>query len=321
MNHPSSLTALALALSGFWGLAHGTEPGPHNDMDGDGRSDVLWQNRTTGAVSYWRSANPAMSAAVRVPTPSGFDLLRTPIVLSYSDVFSSRNVLLAKNTFSGADFQLYFTGPGYHAYAMWAGTLDWTAVGAGDFDGNGSADVLYRNLRDGRNFLISDVAWADWAAYYPIPSMASLSWTVAGIGDFDGDAKSDILWRNSSTGQNAIWRSARTAVALGTVPNLTWKIAAVGDFNGDGRADIFWRNTSTGVNQIWESGNAALSRAVTRVTNQSWQVATTGDYNGDGRVDIFWRHAGTGANVIWKSANAATQQAVASVNPAWRVVR
>ena len=30
---------------------------------------------------------------------------------------------------------------------------------------------------------------------------------VAGVGDFNGDGKSDILWRNTSTGVNAIWRS------------------------------------------------------------------------------------------------------------------
>lgn len=320
MNHPSVL--IALALSGFWGLAHGTEPGTHNDMDGDGRSDVLWQNRDTGAVAYWRSANSTMSTAIHAPAPSDFDLRRTTVALTYSDAFSSRNVLLVKNTSSGADFQLYFIGVGYYAYRMWAGTFDWTAVGAGDFDGNGSADLLYRNQRDGRNFLILDVAWADWASSYPIASMTNLAWKVAGVGDFDGDGRSDILWRNSATGQNTIWRSATTQIPVTTVSNLAWKIAAVGDFNGDGRSDIFWRNSSTGANVVWDSGSATTSRTLTSVTDQSWQVTTTGDYNADGRTDIFWRNASTGANVIWKSANPATLQPVTSViNQAWHTVK
>ena len=33
--------------------------------------------------------------------------------------------------------------------------------------------------------------------------MADLNWQVAGTGDFDGDGKSDIFWRNTSTGENA----------------------------------------------------------------------------------------------------------------------
>ena len=31
------------------------------------------------------------------------------------------------------------------------------------------------------------------------------NWKIVGTGDFDGDGKSDIFWRNTSTGENAIW--------------------------------------------------------------------------------------------------------------------
>ena len=38
-------------------------------------------------------------------------------------------------------------------------------------------------------------------------TLADQNWKVAGTGDFNGDGKSDIFWRNSSTGENAIWKS------------------------------------------------------------------------------------------------------------------
>src|SRR5438034_11067003 len=38
-----------------------------------------------------------------------------------------------------------------------------------------------------------------------INAVGDQAWQVKGIGDFDGDGKADILWRNSSTGENYIW--------------------------------------------------------------------------------------------------------------------
>ncbi|MBF0338958.1 MAG: FG-GAP repeat protein [Nitrospirae bacterium] len=34
--------------------------------------------------------------------------------------------------------------------------------------------------------------------------MEDLNWRIEGVGDFNGDGKSDILWQNSRTGQVAI---------------------------------------------------------------------------------------------------------------------
>src|SRR6266851_4930956 len=62
---------------------------------------------------------------------------------------------------------------------------------------------------------------------------ADLNWKVVGIGDFDGDGKADILWRNSSTGENYIYPMNGTTI-LGTegyilkVLDLNWQVAGVG---------------------------------------------------------------------------------------------
>jgi plastocyanin len=140
-------------------------------------------------------------------------------------------------------------------------------------------------------------------------------------GDFNGDGRSDILWRNGSTGANAIWFSANstTAQALHTVPTA-WGVVGSGDYNVDGRADILWRNFSTGSNSIWRSANHLTPQTVTGVTNLAWVVVGSGDYNGDGRADILWRNGSTGANAIWFSANSTTAQALHTVPTTWRVV-
>jgi plastocyanin len=141
-------------------------------------------------------------------------------------------------------------------------------------------------------------------------------------GDFNGDGRSDILWRNGSTGANVIWLSANSATTQTVLAVSTaWRVVGSGDYNGDGRADILWRNFSTGSNSIWRSANHLTPQTVTGVTNLAWVVVGSGDYNGDGRADILWRNRSTGANAIWLSANHLTPQAVTGVtNLAWAVV-
>ena len=147
--------------------------------------------------------------------------------------------------------------------------------------------------------------------------------TPAASGDYDDDGRSDVFWRNGSTGANTIWKSGNASTRQSTVgvTNQHWKVVANGDFNGDGRSDVFWRNDATGNNVIWKSGNAATPQAVASVANLHWQVVGTGDFDGDGTSDVFWRNDTTGANAIWKSGNAATPQAVVAVtNLDWEVV-
>jgi hypothetical protein len=78
-------------------------------------------------------------------------------------------------------------------------------------------------------------------------------WVVAGTGDFNGDGKTDLLWRHNTAGTVAIWLLNGLQVAqsggLGSVPN-DWFITESGDFNGDGKSDILWRNLS-GTIALW----------------------------------------------------------------------
>ena len=141
--------------------------------------------------------------------------------------------------------------------------------------------------------------------------------------DFDGDGRSDIVWRNSADGRNQVWRSGNSAtqIAVSTVSVQSWKIVGIGDFNADGPSDILWRDSATGRNAIWLSGNSATQQTITTIPPSGWTVAGVGDFNGDGRSDIFWRDTVSGRNSIWLSGGAATQQATTSVPPSgWKVV-
>jgi hypothetical protein len=58
--------------------------------------------------------------------------------------------------------------------------------------------------------------------------VADLSWRIAGVGDYDGDGKADVLWRNASSGENYLYpmdgltiKSAEGYVR--TVADQNWK--------------------------------------------------------------------------------------------------
>jgi len=77
------------------------------------------------------------------------------------------------------------------------------------------------------------------------------AWRILGALDFNGDRKSDIVWRNEATGQVYVMLMNAAAIVaeavVHTAPELAWKVVALGDYDGDGRADLLWRNESTGV--------------------------------------------------------------------------
>ena len=124
------------------------------------------------------------------------------------------------------------------------------------------------------------------------------------VTDFNADALSDILWRNTSTGGTVIWQmdgfAVSDAASIGA-PENAWVIADVGDFNGDLRSDILWRNLLTSAVTIWlMDGFTQTSSGFLDPVNGAWDVAGLGDFDGDRNLDILWRNNTTGNTVIWR---------------------
>ena len=161
-------------------------------------------------------------------------------------------------------------------------------------------------------FLLCFAAWGNAAAY-----------------DFNGDGKSDILWRNDASGETYIYLMDGNAIldqgALSIVPSV-WRVVGKGDYDGNGKSDILWRNSVTGENVIYlMDGLTILSvQTLNTVSDTDWHVVGDGDYNGDTRSDILWRHAITGRNHIYfmdvGGITIASQGTINTVPTNWEIV-
>ena len=172
----------------------------------------------------------------------------------------------------------------------------------GDLNGDGAADILWRNVSTGQIYLwlMNGLTAIEQGGLGTV----DLGWEIKGVGDFNGDDKADILWRYAVTGQVYIWlMNGLTAIeqgGLGTV-DLGWEIKGVGDFNGDGKKDILWRHAVTGQVNIWLMNGTAVAAAGSpgAVSDLNWEVKGVGDFNGDGKADILWQQAASGTLYIW----------------------
>jgi FG-GAP-like repeat/Lectin C-type domain len=263
------------------------------DFNGDGKDDVLWRNDSTGENAIWLM--------------NGFTNLNAD---GSSQKFLTR-----------------------------VPDVGWKMIDAADFNGDGKADILWRNERNGEDAIwfmdasttTSDGRYASDEQFFATPiRFIDTNWKMIGAGNFDNDAKADILWRNEVTGENAIWLMDGTSNTpvdskpngqkfITSVSGTDWKIDAIGDFDGNGKSDLAWHNRRTGENAVWlvdatrlngqnfftdekfivdENGTPVV------VQDTNWRLETVGDTNGDGKSDLIWRFYGTdansGINAVWQ---------------------
>ncbi|MBF0344160.1 MAG: VCBS repeat-containing protein [Nitrospirae bacterium] len=97
-----------------------------------------------------------------------------------------------------------------------------------DFNGDGIGDILWYNKTTGMLYIYlmkSDGTVLSGGMPAVVPD---LNWHIVAVNDYNGDGKSDILWRNTSTGLIVIWYMNGTSIAsykiVSLVPDNNWQI-------------------------------------------------------------------------------------------------
>ena len=256
------------------------------DSKGPNFSDLIWQN-TNGTVATWQLQSDSSGNTVRVGTGNNL------------------------------------------------GSVDpsWQVVRtAGDFDGNGVADVLFQN-RNGQlaiwelqNSPTGPIAFPNNQNQFNIAQNPGSTWHAFAAGDFNGSGTAGILFFNDNRMNYSIW-DMQPGTTIGQNGMFTfneqvnlpaqdpsWSVAGVGDFNGAGTADILWRNTNGQV-AVWEMTGTADNRSVAiqgqfnivqpgtntpQLVDPSWTVAAVRDFSTDGRAGILWQN-NNGQTAIWEN--------------------
>ncbi len=254
------------------------------DTNNDGKTDVLWRT-DAGKLAVWlMDGNDIIGAdflkigstVINTPGPDwhavgtldansdgrGDILWRTDLGALAIWELNGNQIIFADYLKAGA------TQVGVPA-------ADWHIVGDGDFDGDGKGGLLWRTdggalatwELDGNQ--IKSAAFVQAGA--TTVGAPGSNWHVVDVADFNGDGRSDILWRTGPVtppgglepggGSVAIWLMngnqiigadfTRVGSTIVGAPGNDWHLLGADDHNGDGKADLLWR-TDSGALAEWQ---------------------------------------------------------------------
>jgi lysophospholipase L1-like esterase len=228
-----------------------------NDLDGDGKSDLILQNTVSNQVVGWfQNGATVRGGAFIDPVPD-----REYQIVGSADfngdgkpdfVFQNHRTgqlaiwYMNGTAFTGGRLIQQMPSPGYEV------------VGVGDFNGDGKPDIVFQNRSTGRiAFWLMDGDRVLGGSV--LDQVPAAGYRVVGTGDFNRDGQSDLLFQDTKSGALAIWYLNGVRYAGGapvsTVPPPGFHVEAIADFDGDGRPDLALRDPNGNI-ELWHLDDA-----------------------------------------------------------------
>lgn len=181
------------------------------DFDGDPselgtanrKADIVWRNQATGQNVLWRMDGtlplqavplaPVTDRAWEIRGSGDFDRNGTSDLLWYNTQTSQAVVwYLDGNT--GRETRA--------AFVTQQTETGWQLEGSGDFDGNGTADLVWSK---GSEVSIWSMNGLERTRAQSLDLTIGAGYTLGAIGDYNQDRESDLIWQNVATGQTEVW--------------------------------------------------------------------------------------------------------------------
>jgi hypothetical protein len=152
--------------------------------------------------------------------------------------------------------------------------LEWQVAGFGDFNGDGTTDMLLRDVNNGA-FEVYDINNSRLASASSLGQVGN-EWQVAGFGNFNGDGPTDVMLRYTLTGVFELYdinNNKVTSAAPIRQVGIEWQVAGFGPFNGAGTSDMVLRDVNNGAFEVYDIANNQLTGAASLgQAGLEWQV-------------------------------------------------
>jgi hypothetical protein len=245
--------------------------GPVASTTASSRTDILWQNLTTGYRGLW-----IMNGITFVEWVSlGYVPPVWRIVCAADIAGDASPDLIWEHSQTGERAAWELNGVSFARYVgLPQVSPEWTIVACADIDGNGRADIFWTNTRTGERgvWLMNGIAITGWHSWGVIPQ----EWDLIGVADVSADGNADILWSNRVTGDRVTWRMNGTTFGSfywwGQVP-LAYTFVGASDVDGNGRNDMVWRGPDGRFAYWLLNGLTYLAYREGEIAPPEWTVA------------------------------------------------
>jgi sugar lactone lactonase YvrE len=219
------------------------------DFNADGNLDLVWEDQATHQVAIWYQSNAGQTGAFGAagggcPCTIGFQNVGLQgssnwHVVAVAD-FNGDGVpdLVFQDPATGQVVIWYMTGPWGNiplglAYVPGNDNLPWVIVGAADFNGDGTPDLLWQDPTTGQMLVSYMGTQGTTILSDTFLDQSPTGWTCIGTADFNGDGIPDIYYQNNTNYQVVVWMMTGAkgatngnAVALEYAPPSTYRYIA-----------------------------------------------------------------------------------------------